>query len=32
MIGKILLTFCIPYCVSTHSSVLAVRELRQSIT
>ena len=26
---KILLTFCVPYCVSTYSSVLAIRERSQ---
>lgn len=26
---KILLTFCVPYCVSTFSSVLAIRERSQ---
>ncbi|MEM8979500.1 MAG: nitrate/nitrite transporter NrtS [Pseudomonadota bacterium] len=28
---KILLTFCVPYCVSTYSSVLAIRERSQFI-
>lgn len=27
--AKILLTFCVPYCVSTFSSVLAIRERSQ---
>lgn len=26
---KILVTFCVPYCVSTYSSVLAIRERSQ---
>lgn len=28
---KILLTFCVPYCVSTYSSVLAIRERSQFV-
>lgn len=28
---KILMTFCVPYCVSTYSSVLAIRERSQLI-
>lgn len=28
---KILITFCVPYCVSTYSSVLAIRERSQLI-
>lgn len=27
---RVMLTFCVPYCVSTYSSVLAVREFRAS--
>lgn len=29
IIVKILATFCVPYCVSTYSSVLAIRERSQ---
>ena len=29
-VWRVLLTFCVPYCVSTYSSVLAVREFRAS--
>lgn len=28
---RILLTFCVPYCVSTYSSVLAVRDRMQRL-
>jgi len=28
---KIIVTFCVPYCVSTYSSVLAIRERSQLI-
>ncbi|WP_366513985.1 nitrate/nitrite transporter NrtS [Planktotalea sp.] len=28
---KILVTFCVPYCVSTYSSVLAIRERSQIV-
>jgi hypothetical protein len=30
-IAKILITFCVPYCVSTYSSILAIREKSQLI-
>lgn len=30
-IAKILLTFCVPYCVSTYSSVVAIRDRSQII-
>ena len=30
--AKIALTFCVPYCVSTYSSVLAVRERLQCLS
>ena len=30
-LAKILLTFCVPYCVSTYSSVLAIRERSQFV-
>ncbi len=29
-IWRVLLTFCVPYCVSTYSSVLSVREYHSS--
>lgn len=29
-IVKIVMTYCVPYCVSTHASVLAVIEERKS--
>lgn len=29
--AKILVTFCVPYCVSTYSSILAIRERTQLI-
>lgn len=29
--ARILITFCVPYCVSTYSSVLAIRERSQFI-
>lgn len=31
VLAKILLTFCVPYCVSTYSSVLAIRERSQLV-
>ena len=30
-LGKIALTFCVPYCVSTYSSVLAIKERTQTL-
>lgn len=30
-LGRIVLTFCVPYCVSTYSSVLAVRDRMQRV-
>lgn len=30
--AKITLTFCVPYCVSTYSSVQAIRERLQMVT
>lgn len=30
-VAKILMTFCVPYCVSTYSSVLAIRERSQLV-
>jgi len=30
IIGKILLTFCVPYCVSTYASVDAIRRSQHS--
>lgn len=30
IIGKILLTFCVPYCVSTYASVDAIRRSQDS--
>ena len=30
-LAKIALTFCVPYCVSTYSSVLAIKERTQTL-